>query len=225
VLWKEAYARLMIHSWAKSHEKYLFFVMNAYVHTCERFFMEVRYIKNFSRAKPIKQVDPVNEYIESDQVLVIDDQGEKLGILNTKTAIKMAFERELDLVVVSPGSKPPVAKFMDYSKYRYEQQRKAKEMKKKTQAVELKEIRLSPTIDKHDLETKKSHCVKFLQKGHKVKLSIRFFGRMITHIEIGKNVMNHFLEMIQDVGSPDGKPSMDGRSLIVIVSPNKTKGD
>ena len=91
--------------------------------------MEVRYIRNYSRAKPVKNVDPVNEYIESDQVLVIDDQGEKLGVLNTQTAIQMAFEKELDLVVVSPGSTPPVAKFMDYSKYRYEQQRKAKEHK------------------------------------------------------------------------------------------------
>jgi translation initiation factor IF-3 len=185
------------------------------------FFMEVLFIRNYSRVKPVKQVDPVNENIESDQVLVIDDQGEKLGVLNTQTAIQMAFDKDLDLVVVSPGSKPPVAKFMDYSRYRYEQQRKAKEMKKKTQVAELKEIRLSPTIDKHDLETKKSHCIKFLQKGHKVKLSIRFRGRMITHVEVGKNVMNAFLEMIQEYGSSDGKPSMDGRSLIVIVSPNK----
>ena len=189
------------------------------------FFYGGKYIKNYSRAKPVKQIDPVNEYIESEQVLVIDEQGEKLGVLNTQTAIEMAFDRDLDLVVVSPGSKPPVAKFMDYSKYRYEQQRKAKEMKKKTQAFELKEIRLSPTIDKHDLETKQSHCAKFLQKGHKVKLSIRFFGRMITHIEVGKTVMNTFLEMIQEFGSPEGKPSMDGRSLVVIVSPNKTKGE
>ena len=189
------------------------------------FFYGGKYIKNYSRAKPVKQIDPVNEYIESEQVLVIDEKGEKLGVLNTQTAIEMAFDRDLDLVVVSPGSKPPVAKFMDYSKYRYEQQRKAKEMKKKTQAFELKEIRLSPTIDKHDLETKQSHCVKFLQKGHKVKLSIRFFGRMITHIEVGKTVMNTFLEMIQEFGSPEGKPSMDGRSLVVIVSPNKTKGE
>ena len=189
------------------------------------FFYGGKYIKNYSRAKPVKQIDPVNEYIESEQVLVIDEQGEKLGILNTQTAIEMAFDRDLDLVVVSPGSKPPVAKFMDYSKYRYEQQRKAKEMKKKTQAFELKEIRLSPTIDKHDLETKQSHCVKFLQKGHKVKLSIRFFGRMITHIEFGKTVMNTFLEMIQEFGSPEGKPLMDGRSLVVIVSPNKTNGE
>lgn len=195
--------------------------MVAYVHTCERFFMEVLFIRNYSRVKPVKQVDPVNENIESDQVLVIDDQGEKLGVLNTQTAIQMAFDKDLDLVVVSPGSKPPVAKFMDYSRYRYEQQRKAKEMKKKTQVAELKEIRLSPTIDKHDLETKKSHCIKFLQKGHKVKLSIRFRGRMITHVEVGKTVMNAFLEMIQEYGSSDGKPSMDGRSLIVIVSPNK----
>jgi translation initiation factor IF-3 len=183
--------------------------------------MEVMFIRNYSRVKPVKQVDPVNENIESDQVLVIDDQGEKLGVLNTQTAIQMAFDKDLDLVVVSPGSKPPVAKFMDYFRYRYEQQRKAKEMKKKTQIAELKEIRLSPTIDKHDLETKKSQCIKFLQKGHKVKLSIRFKGRMITHVEVGKTVMNTFLEMIQEYGSSDGKPSMDGRSLIVIVSPNK----
>ena len=131
----------------------------------------------------------------------------------------MAFDRELDLMVVSPNAKPPVAKFLDYSRFRYEQQRKQKEMKKKSQQAELKELRLSPVIDKHDLETKLNHAKKFLSKGHKVKMSMRFFGRMITHIDVGREVMNQFVELISEYGNAENKPKMDGRYLVVIIAP------
>lgn len=181
-------------------------------------------IKNYNnRTKPVKEVDPVNENITSKEVLVIDDLGEKLGVMATSAAIRLAMEKELDLVVVSPNGNPPVAKFMDYSRYRFEQQRKAKEMKKKTQQFELKELRLSPVIDTHDLETKLNHAIKFLAKGHKVKMSMRFFGRMIAHVDIGREVMESFISKISAHGTADGKPKMDGRYLIVMISPLEKK--
>lgn len=178
---------------------------------------------NNNRVKPVKDVDPVNENITAREVLVIDDLGEKLGVMQTSKAIALASSKELDLVVVSPNGNPPVAKFMDYSKYRYEQQRKLKEMKKKTQQFELKELRLSPVIDTHDLETKLNHAIKFLDKGHKVKMSMRFFGRMIAHVDIGREVMEDFISKIAGHGTPDGKPKMDGRYLIVMLSPIEKK--
>lgn len=200
--------------------------MFAYVHLLSvRFYFiwRKKTIRRYPRTKPVKHIDPVNEYITDKQVLVIDEKGEKLGILDTNVAMDMAFERELDLMVVSPNAKPPVAKFLDYSRYRFEQQRKQKDMKKKSQQAELKELRLSPVIDKHDVETKLNHAKKFLTKGHKVKMSMRFFGRMITHIDVGREVMNQFVELISEYGTAEGKPKMDGRYLVVILAPIEKK--
>jgi len=116
-----------------------------------------------------------------------------------------------------------VAKLMDYSKYRYEQQRKLREIKKNQHVVEIKEIRLSPTIDKHDFETKLKHALKFLEKGDKVKVSIRFFGRMITHSEVGRTVIEKFIETIGSKANVESKPKMDGRSMIAILAPTNDK--
>ncbi len=151
--------------------------------------------------------------------MVIDDLGNKLGVLKTVDAIEKAQAKDLDLMVVSPNSKPPVAKFLNYSKYRYEQQRKVKEMRKSSQQAELKEIRLSPVIDKGDIATKLKHAIKFLTKGHKLKLSMRFYGRMITHIDVGRQVMNNFIEELKEYGTKEKNPKMDGRFLVVILSP------
>ncbi len=115
-----------------------------------------------------------------------------------------------------------VAKLMDYSKYRYDQQRKLREMKKNQRVVDIKEIRLSPTIDKHDFDTKLKHAFKFLQKGDKVKITIRFFGRMITHQEVGKEVIKRFIEAIGDQATVESYPKMDGRNMIAIIAPNQT---
>lgn len=176
-------------------------------------------IKQF---KPIqKNTDLVNEHIPFGELLVIDEQGTKLGILSKREALYIAGTRELDLVVVSPDSKPMVAKLMDYSKYRYEQQRKLKEMKKNQHVVELKEIRLSPTIDIHDFETKLKHAIKFLENGDKVKVSIRFFGRMITHADVGMKVMERFIEAIGSRATIESKPKMDGKSMIAMLSPKE----
>ncbi|MBU1093643.1 MAG: translation initiation factor IF-3 [Firmicutes bacterium] len=166
-----------------------------------------------------KNTDLVNESIPYGDLLVIDENGGKVGIISRREALAMAALKELDVVVVSPESKPMVAKFMDYSKYRFEQQKKLKEIKKNQHIVELKEIRLSPTIDKHDLETKLKHAIKFLEKGDKVKLSIRFYGRMITHSEVGRQVMMSFIEAIGSKAIIELRPKMDGRSLIAILAP------
>lgn len=155
-------------------------------------------------------------------MLFIDDEGVNHGVIPKKDALKIAQEKELDLVVVSPDSKPMVAKLMDYSKYRYDQQRKLREMKKNQRVVELKEIRLSPTIDKHDFDTKLKHALKFLQKGDKVKITIRFFGRMITHQEVGREVITKFIQSVGENATVESYPKMDGRNMIAIIAPHQT---
>ncbi len=156
-------------------------------------------------------------------MLFIDDEGNKIGVISRAEAMRYADEKELDLVVVSPNSNPMVAKLMDYSKYRYEQQRKLREMKKTQKVVELKEIRLSPTIDKHDFDTKLRNAKKFLEKGNKVKLSIRFRGRMITHRDVGLEVVNKFIDALGEEITVEAKPKMEGRSLIAVVAPDEKK--
>lgn len=177
---------------------------------------EVNYIKQM---KP-KSNDLVNEYIPNADLLVIDDEGNNLGILPKKKALELAYQKELDLVVVSPDSKPMVAKFMDYSKHKFEQQKKLREIKKNQVIVDIKEIRLSPTIDKHDFDTKLKHAIKFLEKGDKVKISIRLFGRMITHSEVGLNVIKRFIDEIGSKATVESKPKLDGRHLIAMIAPN-----
>ncbi|HOI85118.1 MAG TPA: translation initiation factor IF-3 [Acholeplasmataceae bacterium] len=167
-----------------------------------------------------KNTDLVNETIPYGEFLVIDETGNKVGILSRRDALKLAQEREFDIVVVSPDSKPMVAKLMDYSKYRYEQQRKLREMKKNQHVVDIKEVRLSPTIDVHDFDTKLKQALKFLEKGDKVKLTIRFFGRMITHSDVGMKVMERFIEAVGSKATVESKPKMDGRNMIALLTPN-----
>jgi translation initiation factor IF-3 len=172
--------------------------------------------------RPNKPTELVNESIPNVELLVIDETGTKIGIISRREALSIAAQREIDLVVVSPESRPMVAKLMDYSKFRYEQQRKLREIKKNQHIVELKEIRLSATIDTHDFETKLKQTLKFLDKGDKVKLTIRFFGRMITHSEVGRSVMDKFIEAIGTNGTVEARPKMDGRSMIAIIAPTNT---
>ncbi len=152
--------------------------------------------------------------------MLIDEKGTKLGNVTRDKALHIATERELDLVVVSGAkAKPLVCKLMDYSKYRYEQQRKLREMKKNQRTVDLKEIRLSPTIDKHDFETKLRHANRFLDKGDKVKISIRFYGRMITHRDVGRQVIISFIEAVGDKAVVEARPKMDGRNMVAVIAP------
>lgn len=162
----------------------------------------------------------VNEEIKFSQVQVIDENGEKLGKINTNQAIEMAEEKGLDLVLVSPNQDNPVCKMLDYSKYKFEMAKKAKEAKKKQKVIEIKEIRLSPNIDKHDLEVKAKMASKFLEAGNKVKVSMRFRGRELNFINQGKEIMKGFQEMIEN--SPIEKEAkIEGKNLTMFLSPKQ----
>lgn len=166
-----------------------------------------------------KQTDELlNENIGFDRLLVIDENGEQLGILSKSDALYKARNRELDLYVVAPNGKPPVAKFINYSKFRYEQQKKTKEVKKNQRVIQVKEIKLSATIDKHDLDTKANQARKFLMKGDKVKVTIRMGGRMITHADIVKQVMVGFINSLEDCSKIEANIKQDGKILSAVLT-------
>jgi translation initiation factor IF-3 len=156
------------------------------------------------------------------QVMVIDDEtGDKLGVMTSKEAQYMANDRELDLVCVSPTAQPPVCKIMDYQRYKFDLQKKARVMKKNQKVVEIKEIRLSPTIDIGDFNTKLKQGMKFLEEGHKLKLSIRFRGRMIVHQELGRKVLDRYADAVKDIAQVTETPKMEGKSLFSQLEPLK----
>ncbi|MDQ0174516.1 translation initiation factor IF-3 [Bacillus chungangensis] len=165
----------------------------------------------------------VNDGIRAREVRLIDQNGEQLGVKTRNEAIDIASRVNLDVVLVAPNAKPPVARIMDYGKYRFEQQKKDKETRKKQKVINVKEVRLSPTIDEHDFNTKLRNGRKFLEKGDKVKASIRFKGRAITHKEIGQRVLNRFAEECKDVSTIESRPKMDGRSMFLILAPINEK--
>ena len=161
--------------------------------------------------------------IKCPKLLVITSEGEKLGVLSRKEALIKADEMGLDLVLVSQDAQTPVAKIMDYSKYRFEQQKKLKEMKKNQKVIVVQEIRLSPTIEKHDFETKANNARKMIQKGNKVKVSLRFFGRMIAHQELGQDVIKRFVDSLADCAQIESPIKLDGRSLFTVLVPKSDK--
>ncbi len=169
----------------------------------------------------IKQELSINEEIVAKEVKVIDENGEQLGIMSVEEAQKIADEKQLDLVEVAPGSDPVVCKIMDYGKYKYEQTRKEKESKKKQKVVEIKEIRLSSTIDTHDFEFKSKNARKFLEDGNKVKATIKFKGREVNNTTFGANVLNKFAESLEDVGTVDKAPKLEGRSMMLMINPKQ----
>lgn len=156
-------------------------------------------------------------------MLVITDEGEQLGILSKQDALKAAQKKGLDLVLVAADAKPAVAKFMNYSKFRFDQQKKQREMKKNQRIVQLKEVRLSPTIEKHDFDTKVRNARKFLEAGDKVKVSLRFIGRMIVHSEVGQKVIQEFADQLTDISIVDSKMKLEGKSLSLILAPKIDK--
>ena len=160
----------------------------------------------------------INEQIRDKEVRVIGEDGEQLGIMSSKDALKMAREAELDLVKIAPTAKPPVCKIVDYGKYRYEQMRKEKEAKKKQKTIDIKEIRFSPNIDTNDLNTKVNQARKFLIKGDKVKVSIRFRGRELAHTEIGIDILNDFAAKLEDVAVIEKPAKVEGRSMVMFLA-------
>lgn len=165
----------------------------------------------------------VNEGIRAREVRLIGPDGSQLGIKTRQEALDLAANANLDLVLVAATAKPPVCRIMDYGKFKYEQQRKDREARKNQKVITTKEIRLSPTIEENDFNTKLRNARKFLEKGDKVKASIRFRGRAITHSQIGKTVLEKLAKECEDLSTVETKPKMEGRSMFLILAPKAEK--
>ncbi len=165
--------------------------------------------------------DLVNENIRFKEVLVIGSNGEQLGVMMRREALEKAYEQNLDLLCVAPQGQPPVCKILDYGRFRFEQQKKVKEAKRNQHVTEIKPIRLSPVIDKHDFETKLKHARSWVEDGMKVKVDMRFRGRLITRLEVGRKVMQSFIEEMSDIANIEKHPSLEGNTMFVILAPKR----
>lgn len=163
----------------------------------------------------------INEQIRDKEVLLIGENGEKIGIIPTRDALQRAKEAELDLVKIAPTAKPPVCKIIDYGKYRYELARKEKEAKKKQKVIEIKEVRLSPNIDTNDLATKMSAARKFLEKGDKVKITLRFRGREMAHMSKSRHILDDFAEKLSDIATIEKPSKVEGRTMVMFLTPKR----
>ena len=174
----------------------------------------------FWRCYPIaNQEHLINEEIQAPEVRLISDSGEQLGLMSSEEAMKIAEEREMDLVMIAPGSKPPVCKIMDYGKYRFEQAKREKEARKNQRVIEVKEIRMSPGIGENDFNTKLRNGQKFLADGDRLKVTIRFRGREMAHTNIGEQLLKSFAEQCADVATMDKNPKLEGRNMSMFLSP------
>ncbi len=160
----------------------------------------------------------INEQIRDKEVRLIGEDGSQLGIVSTREAMRMAEEAGLDLVKIAPTAKPPVCKIVDYGKFKYEQIRKEKEAKKKQRVIEIKEIRLSPNIDTNDLNTKINAARKFISKGDKVKVTLRFRGREIAHMNNSRHILDDFAESLSDISTVEKAPKVEGRSMTMFLT-------
>jgi translation initiation factor IF-3 len=169
----------------------------------------------------IADIVRINEKIRADQVRLIGPDGEQVGIVSVPEALTYADRLNLDLVEVAPMANPPVCKVMDYGKYRYEQEQKAKEARKRQTTISIKEIKLRPKIDDHDFDTKKGHVERFLKHGDKVKLTIMFRGRELVHPHLGERLLRRMAEDLADVGEVESEPSLDGRNMVMMLAPRR----
>ena len=160
----------------------------------------------------------INGQIRDKEVRLIGEDGEQKGIMPIKEAMRLAQEAELDLVKIAPKAQPPVCKIIDYGKYRYELARKEKEAKKKQKTVEVKEVRLSPNIDTNDLNTKVNNAKKFISKGNKVKVTLRFRGREMAHVQQSKHILDDFAELLKDIAVVEKQPKLEGRSMSMVLT-------
>lgn len=165
----------------------------------------------------------INEEIKDKEIRVIDEDGEQLGVMKPADALRLAEDRDLDLVKIAPQAVPPVCKIMDYGKYRFEQSKKEKEARKNQKVVDTKEIRLSVTIDTNDLNTKINNAIKFLKSGDKVKVSVRFRGRQMAHTSLGAELLEKFAEACSEYSTLDKPAKMEGRSLALFLAPKQSK--
>lgn len=160
----------------------------------------------------------INEQIRDKEIRLIGESGEQLGIMSSREALKLAEEAGLDLVKIAPTAKPPVCKIVDYGKYRYELARKEKDAKRKQKVIEVKEIRMSPNIDTNDLNTKVGAARKFLEKGNRVKVTLRFRGREMAHMSTSKHILDNFAQMLSDIAVVEKVPKVEGRSMIMFLT-------
>lgn len=165
----------------------------------------------------------LNDEIRAREVRLINADGNQVGVMTKAEALRQASNANLDLVLISPNAKPPVARIMDYGKYRFEQQKKLRESRKKSKTISVKEIRLSPTIEGNDFDTKLNHVRKFLSKDAQVRVSIRFRGRAITHKELGQQVLEKMAQATSDIATVISKPKMEGRSMFLMLAPKSDK--
>lgn len=178
-------------------------------------------VDNYKQKGSNKNGDLVNDAVRFPQVRLIGPDGEQLGIMSSREAQMKANQLDLDLLCVAPNAQPPVCRILNYSKFKFEQQKKAKEAKKNQHIVEVKEVQLTPQIGQHDLETKARAAIKFLQAGNKVKVGVRFRGRQLSHTEIGMEVLEKFIALLADVCQVEKAPSMEGRWLYATLAPVK----
>ena len=174
-----------------------------------RKFLEVFYIK---------QELPINEQIRAREVQVIDEQGTKRGVMKLNEALDLAYEKKLDLVLVSPNAETPVCKIMNYGKYKFEQTKREKEAKKKQKVLEVKEIRITPNIEQHDFEFKVKNARKFIEDGNKVKITVRFRGRELNYVKLGEDNLNKFIDALSDIASPEKKAILEGKNMFIILA-------
>ena len=164
----------------------------------------------------------INEQIRDKEVRLIGEDGQQLGIMSSREAMKLAREAELDLVKIAPQAKPPVCKIIYYGKYRYELARKEKEAKKKQKTIEVKEVRLSPNIDSNDLNTKIASARKFIEKGNKVKVTLRFRGREMAHVQSSRHILDEFAKALEDIALVDKPAKMEGRSMAMFLTEKRS---
>lgn len=176
----------------------------------------------FRRCLDISTKDmPINGEIKAKEVRLVGPEGEALGIFPLKDALDMAYDKDLDLVLIAPTAQPPVCRIMDYGKFCFERNKKEKEARKKQQVVEVKEIQLSCRIDTHDFQTKVNHATRFLNAGNKVRVVVKFKGREMTHLDIGRDVLTKFENAMEGIGQVDKKPMLEGRFMSMMVVPLK----
>lgn len=197
--------------------------MHILCNLCGYGFFCARFIFNLEVLVISKKEHQINEEIRDKEIRVIDVDGAQLGILSAEEALELAYQKDLDLVKIAPQAVPPVCRIMDYGKFCFEQTKREKEAKKNQKVIDIKEVRMSSTIDTHDFNTKVNQAVKFLKGGDKLKVSVRFRKRTVAHPQFGEELLAKFKEAVSEVGVVDKPTKMEGRSLVMFVSPKNTK--
>ena len=180
--------------------------------------------RRFDQARPVQDQTRINEAIRASKVRLVDEDGSQVGLKTRDEALEYAYSKDLDLVEVASGADPPVARIMDYGKYRYEQEQKAKTARKHQSQIHVKEIKMRPKIGVHDYETKKGHVVRFLNAKAKVKVTIMFRGREQSHPERGRDLLMRLAEDVKEIGQIESPPLQDGRNMVMLLGPTKAAG-